>query len=123
MNRACQRGSSQIAAQRAGSQILQRFFSLRGTRSLFRTRHRTVLSSAALSRFEERYILVGFRTQLDIQYNITIAGFPIAKQEFPSQHNQPSNRVIALQESFPSQVAPISSFMLTILSFLGCLLA
>jgi len=52
MNRACQRGSSQIGAKWAGSQLLDRFFSLRGTRSLCRTRYLTVLSSAALSRLE-----------------------------------------------------------------------
>jgi len=52
MNRACQRGSSQIEAKRAGSQLLDRFFSLPGTRSLCRTRDWTVLSSAALSRLE-----------------------------------------------------------------------
>jgi len=86
MNRACQRGISQIAAKRAGSQLLDRFFSLRGTLSLCLTRDRTVLSSAALSRLENGTFY------------------------WISEHNSASNMISQLQVS----QSPNMSFLLSV---------
>ena len=89
MTIACRRGSSRSTARGTGTQLL----------------------------YPQEWHTPGLLlTQLHIQYGVTMAmaGFAPAKHEFSCERNHPTNRVSALRASFPSQVAPVSLFILTI---------
>jgi len=57
MNSACRRGKSPDKSRETGTQLLFRFFPLRGSRALSRARNRTVLSDTVQSRVENRALM------------------------------------------------------------------